>query len=435
MEAPVVKALHAVVVLAAGFLPASSRGALLGTDGAPVPRVELRETVVAVREGGVHRVESWVLRGPFRRLVWFEPLPQGAQPFEPSPGTLGTLLEATRPHRPHADRIEAQPLGPSLLTRLMRRSSEDAAVSSLSAPRPARPIDAARFRGAVQTSTRTESGLRELLLPEDLERLLQRHGLRLDRRVREAVGQHLSAGRTIRATVWRGDPGSPVHRLGPVGRSGVEDWVPVDLADPETAGRLVVLADTAYGVKGPGTVKPERPWRLATPKLGERRLVYARPLDPDAAFDLPEPLWPAGGRAPVATRIDWAPRGEITEPLRLEPRSPVAEVPATVPGEAADVWLCVLLGLTPLFYAPESWFLLWVQTGVRERTRSGRGWPFTRIWAVWPALVGVYWLSSMDGAGRWAAVLPCIAALAAAFWPERPRTRFIRASFEKKKKA
>jgi hypothetical protein len=47
----------------------------------------------------------------------------------------------------------------------------------------------------------------------------------------------------------------------------------------------------------------------------------------------------------------------------------------------------------------------------------------------------VYWLSSMDGAGRWAAVLPGIAALAAAFWPERPRTRFIRASFEKKKKA
>lgn len=411
------------------LVPSTAHAALFGSsDGSP--QVERRDTVLVFRAGEVAQVDTLILQGRIDRVVWFQPVEDEARPFEPAADLWERLQSESRPLRTHRDRIEARPLGPSILTRLFRSPREGTQVTRLAEPRPMRPVERALFRG--QTTTSTLSGRLEVLLPLPMEAFLDRHAVKVGDPTRRLLAFHMGAGRSVIASVWQAEPDAVLHRLGPIGSYLDRPMLTVDLPDPQQTDRLIALADQVWAPRGEDLEVPDKPWKSEPIPPGAFRLLYARPPTDSLLEGLDARVRPAAAR-PVLFRIEWKPRGDLMQRFVLEPR-PGPPIPARLPGSAADVLLVLLLGLTPLFYAPESWFLLWIQSGIRDRTVPGRGWPFTRIWAFWAGLVCLYWLANLDGAGRWAAVFPGLLALGALFGPERPRARFIRANFNPPKR-
>lgn len=169
----------------------------------------------------------------------------------------------------------------------------------------------------------------------------------------------------------------------------------------------------------------ETPWDPEVPGAG-RALGLGH-----AVWDLEErgpPPWIAGaftddrGAAEV-THIRHHPAEELYRDLAFEPAGPVPPRPRR--GTATDVGLTILFGAVPVFAAPESWLAWFLQRRARDRATTRRiGWA-TRIWFAWPIVVGIDWLITMDGLGRWGGPLavrdraPGAAPVRARRWPIR----------------
>ncbi|MEO1338549.1 MAG: hypothetical protein AAFV29_23100, partial [Myxococcota bacterium] len=103
-------------------------------------------------------------------------------------------------------------------------------------------------------------------------------------------------------------------------------------------------------------------------------------------------------------------------------------------GRLLDIILCVLLGLTPLLFTPESWFLLWLSArGQTSSPSSSRQW--SALWGVYALIVAVYWALTLDGVGRVAATAPLLIGLVQLFWPTEPKYQeFVRVQFKDPRK-
>ena len=105
-----------------------------------------------------------------------------------------------------------------------------------------------------------------------------------------------------------------------------------------------------------------------------------------------------------------------------------------VPGGLMDLLICLLLGIAPLLFAPESWVLYWLRTqGKLERTRVNPNPVATKIWPLYCMGIGLYWILAMTGVGRLAGVLPFIFGLLSIRTQETPTGRVL-TTFKKPKK-
>ena len=169
-----------------------------------------------------------------------------------------------------------------------------------------------------------------------------------------------------------------------------------------------------------------QPWKVTPPGTDTFTVNFHAPLDERARGDLEQVL----GALPEDTTLGHAALKVRTPPkadLQLVPTNRTDPIPPpNGRGTAFDLVLCLLLGLAPLIFTPESWFLLWVSSRARSMTMPGRtniGWVF---WPVYALFVGVYWLMTLQGTSRIAAFLPLLAGLAqlAAGGPKTPKGRF-----------
>jgi hypothetical protein len=104
-------------------------------------------------------------------------------------------------------------------------------------------------------------------------------------------------------------------------------------------------------------------------------------------------------------------------------------------GSALDLFLCLLLGMTPLFYTPEALILLWIGYNARSRRSPRQPLPTSaRLWGVYAFVVAVFWLITLEGMARFAALGPiAVGILQLMSEPERERGP-VRVDFRRKKK-
>jgi hypothetical protein len=124
--------------------------------------------------------------------------------------------------------------------------------------------------------------------------------------------------------------------------------------------------------------------------------------------------------------------------MQLGPATNAAQVPPSGGrGSGLDIFLCMLLGLAPLLYTPESWFLLWL--GARSRAAARPGTPpglGALLWPLFAIGVAAFWAITLEGAGRSAAILPAIIGVARLLGsPVERAERRVRVDFARKKAA
>ena len=410
---------------------------LAASAGADPPRAVARTLVVLDAAGGPITQETLTFEGVSGRFARFFAVPD--DPRFPAPiADLETLAaELTEQDEPFRYIVRDDPLGPSLASRLLGGDRPPAtAAATESAPLEA--IGRAVFRGSATTSTVTK----RFILPPALERFATRYGLDLPASVAAAIAKYLNDEYAVVGLVY-----APSSRAA---RTTNQRWVaaplrydvatesPVTLLSDVDRGHAIEVFTIASAPLTPASIPTtwsETPWDLRDPAPGSATVFgWTRwPTD----LEGPPPWVTIGSvsdrNTETVTHLRYRPSHE---PYRDLHWSPVPEPPARPRrGSAADVWWLVVFGAVPVFAAPESWLLYWLQRRARDQAMPTRvGWA-TRAWFAWPVVVGVYWLVTLEGVGRWAALLPFAIALFGLRAYEPEHRRFVRARFDKKKSA
>jgi hypothetical protein len=406
------------------LLPASAAADLFVPVGAPPPTVRDR-TVVLSRDASEQQLtERLVLQGPVSRLVHFRAFPTAPEVGDASPDSFAALDEVCATEPPFHHAVEARPLGPSAASRLF---PESPAPPSPTAPPEASPLRAERrqvFAGAAESSTVAPSGF---VLPAEVDRFLALNGAAPSHDVVRGLAFFLNRGWSLLGTVYvpRDDEGP--HGIGPERFHFVTDQMTLPLFAPSPIERTTVysLGREAWVPQQFAVEWSDRPWSPGPPPERAYLADCARRITPGSrrAETLDDAL---GTVPPTVVRYRWSPPGDRYVLTSFASRPPTP-VPPRDPGHPMDLVLCVILGLSPLVFAPESWLLLWLQ----GRFRSGFG---RRVWGVWPIVVGLYWGATLSGPARIAAAVPLL--LAVWVWsrplPASP-TRFVRARFERRR--
>jgi hypothetical protein len=104
-------------------------------------------------------------------------------------------------------------------------------------------------------------------------------------------------------------------------------------------------------------------------------------------------------------------------------------------GGLADILFCILFGIAPLLFAPESWLLYWIRfQGKLERTRVNPNPLATKLWPFYCIGLGLFWVLSMQGLGRLAGILPLVFGLLSIRTQQTPTGRVL-VHFKKPKKS
>lgn len=411
----------------------TARAELLAGVGEGVPAVRARHVVFVADGRGPKWQETLELSGVRGRFVRFVAVPAPPR-FPPPLVDLGPkLAEATAMQRPRWLGIREDPFGPSIVSRWTRPPEPDEPPAPAPpAPAPLVSVSRASFRGEVPTSTLTKRPE----LPPSLAGFVGRFRVEMSPSVTAAVARYMNRGWTVVGMVYEPERPADRHRLGPlrIELDRGEPLYPMAQIDPDPATELFVIAPSAYRTRVVPFRWSETPWSPEVSPPGRALGLGHAVWDVD---DRGVPPWIAGAftdnrDADEITHIRHHPADELYRDLELEPSGPVPARPRR--GSNLDLWLGILFGAVPVFAAPESWIAWLVQRRARARATPKRvGWA-TRIWFLWPAIVGVHWLTTMEGAGQWAALSPFAIALIALRPFEPEERRFVRARFEKKRK-
>lgn len=404
---------------------------LVGAGGAPVPRVVEHRAVVIFDGQQQTLQETLVLedvRGRFARFVAVDGSPRFP---EPMPDLEADLRDLTRRRTPHRFIVRDDPFGPSLLGQLQRSAEPPGGPRQEPARAAAVNVSRASFQGQVVTSTIT----RQPGLPLALEGFISRHRLDLDRATSFALAKALNEGRTVVGTLY--EPAQPAEQvvLGPV-RIALPASAPrlwLWRLENEPTLDLFVVADGPFGTSRAPFDWTHTPWAPPSPEPGRAiGLVHETwPVDLRGI-----PPWVALGATEDRTlgHVTHARYRPAREPDRTLGFAPAPDPPSPPRrGSATDLALVLLFGAVPVFAAPESWLLAIWQARARSKAMPTRVPITTRIWFAWPVVVAGYWLATLEGAGRWAAVLPIGIALLGLRPYEPPHRRFVRARLEKKR--
>lgn len=430
------------VAVIAGLAPRVAEADLLAARAGDAPPRAVQRTLVVVDAGPTQITQETItfqgVSGRFARLFAVPSDPR----FPPPIANLESLAaEYTKRRPPFRYIVRDDPLGPSLASRLLDRGSTPVApdaAAQASEPAPLEVVARSVFEGSATTSTVTK----QFILPPALERFATRHQLELPSSVAAAVAKHLNEGNPVVGLVYA--PTARATRTtnqrwvaGPL-RYDVVSESPVTMVsdvEPDPALEIFTIGAAPLTPASIPTSWSETPWAVRDPATGSATVFGSTRWPTDAAGP---PPWVTSGAVSdrsveTITHLRYEPSNEPYRDIRWS----AATDPPTRPrrGSASDVWWVIVFGAVPAFAAPESWVLFWLQRRARERATPARvGWA-TRAWFAWPVVVGVYWLVTMQGLGRWAALLPFAIALFGLRRYEPEHRRFVRARFEKKKSA
>lgn len=392
-------------------------------------------------------IEELWLQSSTPRAVWIKPFTPPPE-FQTAPqDPFGELSRGTTVYPPHNQAVRDRVFGPSVVTLLSQRLFPNAELDLPEGPRDEvtrdlQIIEQALFSGTIYTSTIT----RQHVLPQPMQDWLQSHGFTLTQHLIADLSAHMNRGSSVSLSLLAdAAPGSPGRaRVGPVQRSlpAHEATFPTlrrtDPALGQTTYELYVIGPDPLVPRAYATLWDEEPWIKKELERGRFETRYARPLEDTGAvlIDLEQRLGITLPPTPFLVRSRFKQGSEALGEIAFEPAERFVLIPAQGSrGGALDLFYCILLGLTPLIYTPESWFLMWLGARARDRMRSGQTAFGARLWPLFSIGVGVYWTVMLPGAARLAAAIPLVLGIALLVMPRTDtRAPRVRVNFEKKKK-
>lgn len=428
--------------------PATAAADLVVPIGDGAVTVDAHRAIIAKTAAAQTLISEMRVRNSARRFVWMRAYPEEPRLFEPVESPFDGLAASTRVRAPYNQLIRDDLFGPSVVTVLVDRLTHDPETripKPVEAPPRRLQLSAPNyFTGKVTSSTITY----ELYLPEALDAYLQRQGVDLDQDDIAALSQPLNRGWTVSVTIVE-DNAPTADRPALVGPHGtifstahvlypqVHRATALDVGMPFEIFMIskLPLVSSTYE-----TVWDVRPWEGITKQLGKVYVDYNAEIlqETTASIELTERQGMAllPGTRLMRMTFD-RPRG-TSEALTFVPaRNPVDIPSGTRRGSLFDIFLTILLGLTPLLYTPESWFLLWVASRARARARASRdGSAFgTKLWSFFAVAVGLYWFYVLPDVARIAGVVPVLIGIVQLALPYTGRDQApVRVQFKKKRK-
>jgi hypothetical protein len=428
------------------FATRAEAGAAWATSGASA-----RETAVRTFVSGDHGVELLVeeveLEVSAPRIAWIRAFPEAPKMRGLDARFFPALDGLTEVQPPYHEGLEEKVFGPSILNWIAKGLLKDPPA----APEPVSPPNTRRvylgdrevqiFSGKTWTSTKTH----RRYLPTALETWLQENDFKPNDNERAVLSNYCDQGWIIAGTLIE-NPSRATHiTLGPtLYRFHSERLVQPVLLDvssgvPRDGWLYYFGADRALEIQGVSSEWDARPWdgRVARPK--DRLIVrYSHQADDVAGLEIQQMLGD-----PVAD-VRFVTRGRVESSyaypndLRvITAKEPVVLPPSNGRGSTYDILLCLLLGVTPLLYSPESWILLLIAARAREKQRAdktalGTG---TLLWPIYALLVAAFWIVRLEGKARFAALVPLFIGILqlATPPPERERGQ-VRVNFERRRK-
>ena len=417
---------------------------------------------VPMDDGGVSLVERRALIAPTgrsellweeselistaRRFLWLKPFPNEPELVTPPATPFARLPRLAHVETPYNQLLRRDVFGPSVVTILAARLWRPEPPSDPPEAEPRRSLVIAKveiFSGQVSSSSTAGA----LLLPTGLATWLSEQGIELNHRRIVSLAATLNQGWPLMAAIVD-DPAPSEDQPALLGGVGFRFRTrrPILPMSPHarSVGAAVpfeffFVSDRSIASTAHETVWDVRPWEGITVPGGQFRVRYHHPVEPDSpiAIELKETLGLNVPESAVLTWMDFEhPRGRWRSLAFDRPRDPV-EIPGGVErGDLIDLFLCVLLGLTPLLYTPESWFLLWLSNRARSDGRVRLGTTAARLWSLFAIVVGLYWFWTLPSAGSVAGVVPIIVGLFSLLSPLRNRVQSpIRVQFKKRKSA
>lgn len=426
----------------------ASRAAALGVVPAGGGDATVRSVDAIVWMDGAREglIEAMVVEPGPRRLAILRAFPTAPSEIVPLDlAVVSELRAATHVGPPFHVRVRERLFGPSIMTPLfasMLREPAAPPVEPLPVERATAPRDAfVMFAGRTITSTIT--GRRSL--PSDLEQWLLEAEVSPTAVQRELTSRALDLGWTVVAVVVDRADADRASTVGPwlyrfeTTAPLIPPAVGTTTALPEL--RTYVVDDRPMVPMGRATTWNTTPWSPrgvdAAPAntVEPFEVTYWGPRDESATFRL-RALLPTDAPSRVLRGQVLAPSSVLEETI-LAATTDAAPIPSrTGRGSVLDVLVCLLLGIAPLLYAPESWLLLWA--AARARAQRTRGEPVGFAAALWPLyalVVALFWLVTLGGDARVAALGPLLIGLLRLFGggPERERGP-VRVDFKRKLK-
>lgn len=433
------------LVVAFLALPSSARADLFLPVGDGTVQPELHRGIIL--DSG--RVETLLfetrVRSSSSRFVWLRPFENEPREVEVPEAPFAFLDRATTIQAPYNELIRDDLFGPSVVSVLIDRLFRGAPPPAPAPDVDARPLQIESTRlltGQVTSSTITY----ELILPESVDTYLRTHGVQLDQEQIRAIAVTLNSGGVLMASVVE-DPAPNEDRparLGPLAFAYAPGHPSYPLV--QRSGRhvnaqrfdLYLISSVARVSSAHETVWDVRPWERVEAPADQFIVRYNAPIDHSSPIGV-ELLERQSLNVPSAGRLMRmqydSPDTRIATMTFVEARNSVEIPSGTQRGSGFDLFLCILLGLAPLLYTPESWFLLWFASRARARARE-RGKAFgVRLWSFYAIAVGVYWLVVLPDAARVAGVVPLLIGIVQIALPYTERDpNPVRSQFKKKKK-
>jgi hypothetical protein len=391
-------------------------------------------------------VEEVLIEPHATRFAWIRMFPSRPEIRSADINTFPALEVESTLRPPYRDGVIDSVFGPSIFTLLTRFVTRGpAAVPSLGDELGPRHIAIADrgielFEGRTWSSTVT----RKRFFPRDFEAFVQHFDLAPSERERQEVMRAFDDGWTIAALMV--DNSSQVDRLvvGPtLYRFKTTRAIhPGELTStaPKEGLSYFLVGDRAIAPIEIHTAPDERPWDREAERPGDRFVYsYNHEMDPRLALEVDQLLGDVRVKSTHLVRGKYRRSTPLGHPLTFGASDSLSTLPlASGRGSAVDVILCLLLGITPLLYTPESWLLFML--GLRSRDNRRRNAPDaitagSLLWPLYSLVVAVFWVVHLDGSGRMAALIPLFVGIfqLASPPPERER-RPIRIDFSRRRR-
>jgi len=402
------------VTVAAGLAllpPSADALGVVATKSESIDATRL-DAIVWMDRGEETLVESIVVAPGALRFAVIRAFP--APPREIAsiePLLFDNLEHETRTLEPMHHGVRRRLFGPSILTPILAPLLDEEPLD----PEPPKttvrvPLGGPSFRqftGVATTSTVTL----ERVLPSAFERWLQQSDLVLSKLQRDSVGRAFDKGWTVVATmVVRTESREPAI-IGPVMyRFAAKSPVLPAFSSSGDRGPSLRL----YAL-GPDPMVPtnhpvewnRRPWARSDLIDAQFTITHYDDLSENGAVSLIRMIGEARPkhilRGETASRTPTPSETPLIVPV-LQHR-----IPGTYGrGSAMDLFLCALLGLAPLLYAPESWLLLWIASRARAAKKKSTE-PVGSVNALWPLyalVVAIFWILTLPYTARIAAIGP-----------------------------
>lgn len=398
----------------------SSHAHALGvlTAGESSAELRSRDSIVWLRGGQESLIETWVVEPGAPSFVVLRAFPTAPTEIVPlDPDLVSELRAATHVGPPFHLRVRERLFGPSVMTPLLTPLLGEPTVPA-GASLPTEHVTGGReqflmFTGKPVTSTITLVRT----LPEPLERWLSTSGVVLTHAQRELTARALERDWTVVGAAFRRADGTRPVTVGP----WLYRFATSELVVPAAVGtngqppehQVFALDDRPLTPTNQPAQWIEKPWLPRAAADANQPtpfdVTYWGTLDRAATFRLQAILTATSAPSRVL-RGTLAERTAADVASVLEPTTNAVAIPSSGGrGSGLDLLLCVLLGLAPLLYAPESWLLLWAAAVARDQRARGEAVGFAgALWPLYALVVAMFWLVTLAGSARLAALGPLL---------------------------